>query len=399
MARVKYWAWLSCLQGVRPLVKYRLLEAYGGPERAFRASERELSRFPDIRPKERELLLAKDMSRAERALSVCEEKGISLLTLQDAQYPDRLRNIPDPPVVLYVWGRLPAVDDYLTLAVIGTRRPSAYGTRMAAQLGGELAGEGALVVSGLAEGCDGIAMDAALRAGSDTVGVLGTAIDKVYPASNRRLFERVKQHGALVSEYAPGVTTYPSSFKERNRIISGLSLGVVVVEAPVKSGTAVTVGYALEQGRDVFAVPGNSDAPAASGCNELMSRGAQVARSGADVLSVYTARGDLRRYRPAARENAPVPAPIPERSRATPIKKAIDKPKDMVYIDLSEAEKKLTDEQRALLSALTKPSMHVDELAEAAGLRAQQVSSNMILLEVYGLVTKSGQRYTRKTHS
>ena len=404
MARVRFWAWLSCLAGVRPIVKYQLLEAFGGPERVFRASEKQLSRLPEIRPREMERLLDRDMRLAERALAVCEEKQISILTLQDAQYPDRLRNIPDPPVVLYVWGRLPAVDDYLTVAVVGTRNPSAYGERMAAVLGGELAAGGAIVVSGLADGCDGIAMDAALRAGSDTVGVLGTPIDRVYPAKNRWLFELVKVHGALVSEYAPGVTTYGQSFRERNRIISGLSLGVAVAEAPMKSGTRITVDHALEQGRDVFAVPGNTDAAASAGCNDLISRGALMARSGEDILSVYSERSDLRPYRTAARENAP-DAPLPPKppkqpkppkpQRTTPIKKEIDKPKDIVYIDLSEADKTLTDEQRALLSALTGPSMHADELAEATGLSARQVMTNLTTLLVSGYVMKNGQRFTR----
>ena len=285
MARLRYWVWLSCVTGVRPLIKYRLAQTMGGPERIFFAKREELlAAEPLLQTAEADKLADKSMERADKALRACEERGIGVLTVQDAAYPERLRHIPDPPAVLYVWGKLPPVDEAVLLAVVGTRKATPYGIKMAGKLGRELAQGGAVVVSGLAEGCDSAAMEAALRAGGVTVGVLGTAIDQIYPAKNRPLFEETRARGALVSEYPPGARTFPSDFKTRNRIITGLSLGVVVVEAPLRSGTRSTADHALEQGRDVFAVPGAVDAASSAGCNELIAQGAAPAVSGEAVL-------------------------------------------------------------------------------------------------------------------
>ena len=382
MARLKYWVWLSCVTGVRPLVKYRLAQAMGGPERIFFAKREELfAAEPLLQAAEAEKLSDKSMERADKALRFCQERGITVLTVQDAAYPGRLRHIPDPPAVLYVWGKLPAVDETAMLAVVGTRRATPYGIKMADKLGRELAQGGAVVVSGLAEGCDSAAMDSALRAGGVTVGVLGTAIDQVYPAKNRKLFDEVRVRGALVSEYPPGARTYPSDFKTRNRIITGMSLGVVVVEAPVRSGTRSTADHALEQGRDVFAVPGNADAAASAGCNELIAQGAAPAVSGEAILRTYAGRSDLLRQEPTE----------------IPIKKEIDKPKDIVYIDLTEKLAALPPVQRQVLTAMTRPDMHADEIIEAAGLTAQETLAALTMLQVTGYVAQgTGKRYTRK---
>ncbi len=388
MARLKYWIWLSCIENVRPLTKKRLAEAMDGPENLFYADGEKLLSVPGVTPAEAKRLSDKSMDTASRVLSACQEQGIEILTLQDAKYPERLRNIPDPPVVLYIKGRLPAVDDSLLIAVIGTRKASPYGIKMARKLGGELAAAGAVVVSGLAVGCDGAATEAALRAGGVTIGVLGTAIDRVYPASNRPLFEEVAARGALVSEYGPGVRTFGSDFRARNRIISGLSLGVAVAEAPIRSGTRATVNFALDQGRDVFAVPENVDAAAAAGCNDLIANGAAVATCGEDILAQYRAQGGF--FRPAA-------PPAPKPAHSTHIKKEIDKPKDIVYIDFTEVPEGLPSAQRNILAAMTAPDMHADELIEATGLPAQEVLAALTMLQVTGYVTQgAGRRYTRK---
>jgi DNA processing protein len=252
---------------------------------------------------------------------------------------------------------------------------------MANKFGREIAQGGGVVVSGLAEGCDSTAMEAALTAGGRTIGVLGTAIDRVYPRKNAALFEAVRGHGALVSEYPPEMRTYPSSFTARNRIISGLSLGIVVVEAPAKSGTANTVHHALDQGRDVFAVPGNVDADTSIGCNHLIREGAVAVACGADVLSAYGVRYDLKR----------------EPIQPTPIKKEIDKKEDIVYIDLTAAEQQLPSAQRRVLLAMTRPDMHADEIIEAAGMSARETLAALTMLQVTGYIVQStGKRYTRK---
>ena len=313
MARLKYWVWLSCVRNVPPLLKCHLCDVLGGPEAVYRAGRDELM-FEGATAKEAARLQDKSMAETERILSACEAQGVDILTLQDAAYPERLKQIPDPPAALFVRGRLPEVDECACIAVVGTRRASAYGLRMAANLGAGIAEGGGVVVSGLAEGCDGVAMEAALRVGGPVIGVLGTAIDVVYPAKNRWLFREVVGRGALVSEHGPGVRTFSGDFKARNRIISGLSLGVAVAEAPVKSGTRVTVDRALEQARDVFAVPTPADGPNAEGYLALTRLGAVSVGSGADILERYAGR-----FLQNPTDFAP-----------TPIKKEIDKPQDMV---------------------------------------------------------------------
>ncbi len=384
MARLKYWVWLSCVGGVRPLVKYRLTETMGGPEKVFFAPREELMEAePLLQKAEADKLADKSMERAADTIALCEEKGIAILTLQDADYPERLRHIPDPPAVLYVWGRLPAVDDAAVLAVVGTRRATPYGLKMAGRMGRELAQGGCILVSGLAEGCDGAAMEAALRAGGVAVGVLGTAIDQVYPARHKALFDEVRARGALVSEYPPKARTYPADFRVRNRIITGLSLGVVVVEAPVRSGTRSTADHALEQGRDVFAVPGNADAAASAGCNELIAQGAVPVTGGGDVLRAYQTRSDLLRRKPTEIH----------------IKKEIDKPRDIVYIDVTEAAPSTADlpeNQRRVLDAMTRPDMHADDIIQASGLTAPETLAALTMLQLAGRVVQgTGRRYTR----
>jgi DNA processing protein len=309
---------------------------------------------------------------------------VDILTLQDAAYPERLRQIPDPPAALYVKGRLPAVDECACVAVVGTRHASAYGLRMAADLGSGIAERGGVVVSGMAEGCDGVAMEAALRAGGVVIGVLGTSIDVVYPAKNRWLFREVVGRGALVSEHGPGVRTFSGDFKARNRIISGLSLGVAVAEAPVKSGTRVTVDRALEQARDVFAVPANADGPNAEGYLSLRRLGAVSVTSGAEIMERYADR-----FVPFSPNFAP-----------TPIKKEIDKPQDMVYIDPQgpkEIPEGLPETQRRILTAMDRPDMHADEIIEATGLPASEALAALTMLQVSGYVIQgAGRRYTRK---
>ncbi|MCD8087061.1 MAG: DNA-processing protein DprA [Oscillospiraceae bacterium] len=382
MARLKYWVWLSCINGVRPLVKYQLVQTMGGPDKLFFATKEEMQAVCGlIRPSEAERLADKSLENASQAIGRCGEKNISILTLQDADYPDRLRQIADPPVALYVIGQMPAVDELPLIAIVGTRKATAYGIRMATKMGREIASGGGVIVSGLALGCDGAAIQGALEAGGSPVGVLGTAVDQVYPRQNKWLFDELRTRGALISEYPPGMRTYPADFVARNRIITGLSLGVVVVEAPVHSGTRTTVQHALDQNRDLFAVPGNADAALCAGCNDLLAQGAAVATCGADVLAAYEGRRDL--FSQAV-------SPIP-------IKKEIDKPEDIVYIDLTDEMEMLPAAQRDIITAMTRPDMHADEIIQATSLPAPEALAALTMLEITGFIVRStGKRYTRK---
>lgn len=250
MASLKYWLWLTTRKGLRPEHAVRLLEHFGTPEGAYFADPGEYDLLSDLPLPVRTALQEKHLAEAEGILADCERLGLRILTLGDADYPDRLKNIYDPPAVLYVKGRLPAFDEEIAVAVVGSRRPSEYGKRMAGRLGLELAREGALVVSGIAQGLDTEAVRGALKGGGPVVSVLGCGIDVAYPRENRFLYEDVAAAGALLSEYPPGTPPEGWHFPVRNRIISGVSLGVVAVECGVRSGTMTTVRQALDQDRD-----------------------------------------------------------------------------------------------------------------------------------------------------
>ncbi len=244
-----------------------------------------------------------------------------ILTMQDAAYPNRLRGIYDPPVLLYGRGALPLFDEEAAIAVVGTRSCTPYGVAVAEEFGYEMAKQGALVVSGMARGIDAAAQRGALRAGGLTAAVLGGGVDVVYPAENRRLYEDIAAVGVLLSEYPPGTEPRSGHFPVRNRIMSGLTLASVVVEAPPRSGALITAHLALDQGRDVFAVPGPITAEASRGCNELIREGAGLASCAWDILGEYEARFPLRLHKTArssrrCRRGASRRSPIrPRRSR------------------------------------------------------------------------------------
>ena len=267
--------------------KESLLERFETPQGVYFASEDDYTTLEGITKRELEILKCKDESLAQKVMEVCARDHIQIITLQDAQYPERLKHIYDPPVVLYVKGQLPVVDSEVAIAMVGTRKATPYGLKMGRQLGFEATKGGALIISGLAAGIDSATAEGALQAGGSCIGVLGTAIDEVYPKFNTQLFDDVAAVGALVSEYAPGTKTGPEDFPLRNRIISGLSVGVTIIEAPLRSGALITASLALEQGRDVFAVPGNADSAACAGSNHLIKEGAKAVTEARDILEEY----------------------------------------------------------------------------------------------------------------
>ena len=231
MAALKYWVWLTTLPGLTNRSKLLLLEHFPSPEDIYYAQPEDLPPVEGLSSSQAALLSDKSTDRAEDVLTHCAKGDIFLLTMQDALYPDRLRNIYDPPVLLYGRGRMPLFDEEAAVSVVGTRTCTPYGISAAEELGYQLAKEGAVVVSGLAKGIDGASHRGALRAGGFTAAVLGGGVDVVYPAENRRLYEDIAATGVLLSEYPPGTEPMGSHFPVRNRILSGLSLAVLVVEA------------------------------------------------------------------------------------------------------------------------------------------------------------------------
>lgn len=399
---LKYWLWLAELPGLKNQSRLALLRHFGSPEDIFFADKEELGLAEDVPQAQAELALDRDLSAADRILADCQRLGQRILTIQDAEYPQRLRNIFDPPVVLYVKGRLPAIDEEAAIAVVGTRDYTPYGIASAERLSQELAACGAVVVTGLARGVDSAAARGALRAGGTVVGVTGNGLDVYYPWESRDLYDDVAASGVLLSEYPPGSEPERHHFPARNRIMSGLSVAALVVEAPAQSGALITAGLALEQGRDVYAVPGPIGAPASVGCNRLIRDGAGLAAEGWDVLRDYETRFPDKLH-PAGK--IPAWTPLPTRRRSAP--RRGPEPDGEAPKEESPEEKReplrtvgpegLTDDQIALLQTLEpEDPIQVDDLIQTTGIPARRVSSALTMLEIDGCVRQhSGKRYTR----
>ncbi len=390
---LKYWVWLAELPGLKGPSRLALLRHFGSPEDIFFADREELLLAEDVPPGQAELALNRDLSAADRILADCQRLGQRILTIQDAEYPQRLRNIFDPPLVLYVKGRMPVMDEEAAIAVVGTRECTPYGTACGERLGRELAASGAVVVTGLARGVDSAAARGALRAGGSVVGVTGGGLDVVYPPENGDLYADVAARGVLLSEYPPGSPPDKAHFPVRNRIMSGLSVAALVVEAPGHSGALITARLALEQGREVYAVPGPIDAPDSVGCNRLIRDGAGLAAEGWDILRDFQERFP-EKLRPARK--LPAWTPLPTRRRAEPRRKPAPEPEKAPALRAVSREG-LTDDQIALLGVLEPEGpVQVDDLIESTGIPARRVSSALTMLEIDGCVRQhDGKRYTR----
>ena len=388
MSALKYWLWLTELPGLTNQTRLALLRHFPTPEDVYYADPEEVLLTEGITREQAKLLEDKDCSGADRILADCQRLDLDLLTIQDAGYPNRLRNIYDPPCLLYVRGRLPAFDDEASIAVVGTRDCTPYGVSCAEKLGYGLAAGGAVVVSGLARGVDSAALRGALRAGGTVTAVLGNGLDVVYPPENQYLYEDVAAAGALISEYPPGTPPEAKHFPVRNRIMSGLCLGTLVVEAPARSGALITAGTALEQGRDVFAVPGPIDAPTSVGCNRLIRDGAGLVSDAWDILGEYEPRFPDKLRREGARET---PAVLGYQARQKTEPKPVPP-----SVSISRNDYSLTDDQIRLLRALTEEPMLVDDLIELTEIPTRRVLSALTVLEIEHLVTQhSGKRYAR----
>ena len=389
MSALKYWIWMTELRGLGIQARLALLRHFGSPEDVFYADEAEILLTESITREQAAILKDHSLTAADAILADCQRLGIRLLTLQDAEYPGRLKNIYDPPCLLYVKGRLPAFDETVAVAVVGTRDCTPYGVACAEKLGYGLTQGGAVVVSGLAKGIDAAATRGALRSGGVTVGVVGNGLDVHYPYESRYLYEDVAAAGALISEYPPGTRPAGSHFPARNRIISGLCLATLVVEAPERSGALITAETAMEQGRDVFAVPGPIDAPKSIGCNQLIRDGAGLVSDAWDILREYEARFPDKLRMDGARE---VPKTLGYQARQQAEPKAVPP-----SLSASRNDLNLTDDQILLLRALSdeEPAL-VDDLIDQTGIPTRRVLSALTVLEIENLVRQhSGKRYTR----
>lgn len=383
---------LCSIDGLGRAGMMRLLERTGSAVEALKLSETALKELlGEARAKKIAGQLSADrVEAAEKKLEDFQKRGIFFLPLWDDDYPERLRRIPDPPAALYGIGRFPAgtgEKQRKTAAVVGARAASAYGQEMAAYFGRGLAKEGVTVVSGMARGADGIAQTAALRAGGFSVAVLGCGVDVCYPPENKKLYDMLRDRGCIVSEYPPGTQPHAHLFPPRNRIISGLSDLVLVVEAREKSGTLITVDMALEQGRDVFAVPGRITDICSRGCNRLIGNGAGAAVSVAQILRELDGE-DRTEQEPAGAANGEVKS---ERAMNGEAKSAV-----------KSGESSMSPFRSAVWKALDTTPESLDSMVlrlrrEGWEASVPAVMEELIFLELDGLAGSSGGQYYRKS--
>ena len=401
MANVKYWIWLATRKGLGPLGALRLLERFETPEKVYFSDSEGYSLVEGIPPNVRAGLMDKDMRGVDQILGDCDRLGLRIMTLQDADYPERLRNISDPPLVLYIRGRLPVFDEEVAVGVVGTRNPTQYGMAMAAKLGYELVRGGAVVVSGIAKGLDAAALRGALNAGGTVVSVLGGGTDVYYPWENRYLYEDVAAAGALISEYPPGTENKGTHFPIRNRIISGLCQGVVAVECDEHSGTMLTMNRAWDQDRDLFAVPGPVGAPKSMGPNHLIQNGAKLVRCGEDILTEYRDRypakvgadPELVGMAQEQRMEEAVKGWTEEPKASPPERKRPSDGRELVPRE--EEQDRFTDDELAVLRALGDKQRSTDELVELTQIPVRRVTTALTMLQVNGAVQEgTGRRFT-----
>jgi DNA processing protein len=351
-SELKYWVWLSMLEGISPRRKNILLEHFRDPAYIWEAGEAELKASGLCSPKVIRSLTDRDARKnTDAAMEIIKRCDAEAVTINDKCYPSALKYIADPPIVLYLRGKLK--HDEMCIAVVGSRRATWYGLDMAKRLSRELAGHGITVVSGMARGIDSQAHNGALEGGGRTIAVLGCGVDRAYPPENRELMDRIIKNGAVVSEYLPGTKPMSYNFPARNRIISGLSRGVAVVEASEKSGSLITADFALEQGRDVFAVPGNINSTYSIGTNRLIREGAKIVTCVGDILEELD------------------------------METTTD---DMDYSVRKSRCTELTGDEKSIAQRLMSGPVHIDAIARDCGLSIAVASSVLVMLELSGFV-------------
>jgi len=361
------WLALGRVKGLGCAGFKKLAEHFSDLRGVFSASEEELAQVPGLdRGAVEGLLNFSEWSEVEEELDRALEAGMSILSFQDPGYPARLRMISDPPPVLYVKGEICRQDEK-AVAVVGSRSASDYGRRITQELCRDLASLGFTVVSGMARGIDGKAHEAALSAGGRTIAVLGCGVDVVYPPEHDRLYQKIAEKGAVLSELPMGTPPFSFNFPSRNRLISGLSLGVVVVEATEKSGSLITAGLALEQGREVFAVPGEAGASRSRGTHRLIRQGAKLVETIRDIME----------------EIAPQmmgPAGLAQK------------------LSSSSLPPHIGPEARKIFELVLEQPLHIDELIEQSRLSPARVSEILLDLEIQGLMQQlPGKRFRAKT--
>jgi DNA processing protein len=395
---------LNLIQGVGLKTVQVLRDVFGTAERTLRATADELMKIDGLSPAMCDLLIRKPvLYPIERELELINEYGCQVLTLYDDAYPLHLKQIDTPPLVLYIKGEL-TPEDSLSISLVGSRNARDYGRKVSYRLSYQLAQRGLTVVSGLAKGIDTAAHRGALEAGGRTIAVMGNGLSVIYPAMNRDLVKKIEASGALVSEFPIAVKPKPGNFPRRNRIISGLTLGTVVVEASNRSGALITARLAGEQGREVFAVPGEIFSELSTGTHRLINNGAKLVNTVDDLLN------ELPQH---ALNQIQSPTPVSlmsgidtesSQERVPPVEKddpkltATQPPAEVQQPVQSAPPPDLTSDEKTVFDAIETPSSHIDTIVRATQLPISQVSSILLMLELKGIVQQlPGKQFTKVT--
>ena len=358
--KLKYWLALKSIAGIGNVVLPALIDSFGTLEAIFSASAAELQTAPGITKKAAAAVAGfKNWDNIKKSLELIENAGINIITYQDELYPAKLLEIYDRPPFLYVKGSLKKED--INISIVGSRLASTYGKYTTERISRELALRGVTIVSGLARGIDSAAHRGALAAQGRTIAVLGTGLDVIYPPENKKLFTAIGQNGAVVSEFPLGTPPHAFNFPARNRIISGMSYGVVVVEAGEKSGSLITARLALEQGREVFAVPGSIDSAGSRGTNKLIKQGAKLIENTDDILEEI----------------------LPQLEK-TKIQEALSTSGTETHI--AGKNENLNSIDRQIIDLLSNDRLHIDELITVTGLSPNEILSSLMVLELKGLI-------------
>lgn len=363
-----YAIWLSEALGAGCVVSSKICEYFGSFEEIYNANPKEFANIEGITSGHIEKLADKNLARAEEIIEECIGLNIKLITIYDDKYPENLKNIFNPPILLYVKGTFPDLTNIPVIGIIGSRKPSNYGARMAQKIAEDLSKRGFIVISGMARGIDTYAHKGAINANAPTIAVLGCGVDVLYPPENGKVKDYIEYNGAVISEFAPGTSPMPTHFPVRNRIVSGISNAVLIVEGKIASGSTITVNLAKEQGKDVFCLPGNVDNPLSAASHSFIRDGARLVTSAADII-------------------ADMGYMLVEEDKEEQV--------EAVRQSMARTFGVLTAEHRKIAEVFdnSRP-MHIDEICYKSGIDISSVNQCLIMMELSGIVKQlPGKQY------
>jgi len=372
-----YWLWLTTLDGITSFDITALMECFDSAEAIYDANN--FDGVLGIKPSIKSKLMNKSLKKAEQTLKKVEEIGAEVIAYDSLNYPDALRYIDNPPYVLYLRGEILNWDRLLMIGVVGTREATEYGIAATKRICTGLAENGVTIVSGMARGIDSMAARAALDSGGKTVAVLGCGIDMAYPAENAPLMKEIMENGAVISEYPPGTAISKFRFPERNRIISGLSKGILVTEAPKKSGALITAHHAIENGRDLFAVPGSIFKASSEGTNALLTSCAKAVSSAYDILNEY--QYELEHLKIERSEKKQI--------RAIFADKKPQKVNNEMRLSIDDKKyQSLSDKEKTVVALLLEKNMHIDDIKRQSGIDISELNRILSMMELSGYINK-----------